>query len=140
MLYTGHYDSLDNQSRYIPSLLIQKSNIPKAGKGLFASEFIENGTHLGWYYGKIYFTHPENDSHYILQVERKPAWVPQDLWSKRNKGGIFIDGDLDNPLSMLNHSHRANVRCLQNGRIVAQKNIQSGSELLLNYGTHFFAD
>ena len=145
-LYTKDIDSIDtNQERYSPSMYIGLSKI--SGLGLFAHESIEKNTHCGWYYGKIYIEHPENDSQYILQVERKPCWVSEKCWNNRIKG-LFIDskpGEIysdpfhhTTKFSRLNHSDKPNVKFLQNGRIVAIKNIKKNEELLVNYGNEFF--
>ena len=104
---------------------------------------------MGWYYGEVYTEHPENGSHYMLEIERKPCWVPDSVWGKKVRGqGLFIDGQpaaeggVQYRFSMLNHDggEKTNVKFLQNGRVVALKNIKEGEELFLNYGPLFFSE
>ena len=47
-----------------------KSSIPDAGEGLFTKEFLEDGTSLGYYTGRL-LTEQEgelSDSHYLLTL------------------------------------------------------------------------
>ena len=150
--YPRHIDELDDKKRSVPALYTDESTLgEEVGMGLFAGEDIVHGTHLGWYYGRPYSIHPENGSHYILEVEKKPCWVTPAVWSKKVRGkGLLIDGGSERPtrgamsllfrFSMLNHDdgEKTNVKFLQNGRVVALKNIKKGSEMFLNYGPHFF--
>ena len=154
--YPSHNDPLDNTERVVPETVIKPSTLGKdVGMGVFAGEDIEQGQHLGWYYGDVYTDHPENGSHYMLQVERKPWWVMDGIWEERTKGvGLFIDGApppvskkqtlrMDNlyRFSRLNHDgEEPNVKFLQNGRVVALRFIDEGEELFMDYGPHFFSE
>ena len=152
-IYSGYIDHLDTrkEKRRVPSTIIKTSTIKGAGKGIFAGECIKKGDHLGWYYGNVHYTHPLNDSHYILCIEMKPCWVSQEQWNSRDKKeGLFIDANphtlesdenmRDYRFSRLNHaSHKkANVKFLSNGRVVAVKNIKHNEEMFVNYGNAFF--
>jgi hypothetical protein len=156
IVYPTHNDPLDNKNRKVPETIIKPSTLgPEIGMGIFAGEDIDEAQHLGWYYGDVYTEHPENKSHYMLQVERKPWWVMDDIWESRTKGvGLFIDGapppatnkktlSLDHlyRFSRLNHDDcEPNVKFLQNGRVVALRFIEEGEELFLDYGPHFFSE
>ncbi len=151
----GFIDTLDvsrKEPRRVPSTIIKKSTIEKAGLGIFSGEDIEDNQHMGWYYGDVSRYHPENDSHYVLYIERKPSWISKDVWGTRvdGKGGMFIDGLPDGKddkfrecrFSRLNHAvdSKANVKFLGNGRVVAKRNIKNGEELFINYGDDFFEE
>ena len=156
IVYPTHNDPLDNKNRQVPRTVINPSTLgPEIGMGIFAGEDIDEAQHLGWYYGDVYTEHPENESHYMLQVERKPWWVMDDIWESRTRGvGLFIDGapppatnkktlSLDHlyRFSRLNHDDcEPNVKFLQNGRVVALRFIEEGEELFLDYGPHFFSE
>lgn len=142
-------DYLDTKKRQVPKLSVKPSTINDAGLGLFADENIQTGDHLGWYYGRPFSTFPDNGSHYILQVERRPCWVSEQEWSSRMRGGIFIDGQPGAGefsdefhqyynFGRLNHDVHANVKFLQNGRVTALKPIKKGQELFVHYGSDFF--
>ena len=148
--YPAHIDLIDNQGRRVPATTIKPSTLgPEVGLGIFAAEDIFRGEHMGWYYGEVYTEHPENGSHYMLEIERKPCWVPDSVWKTKVRGqGLFIDGQpaaeggVQYRFSMLNHDggEKTNVKFLQNGRVVALKNIKEGDELFLNYGPLFFSE
>ena len=177
ILIPKHEDTVDVQRktpRTVPATMIKKSTVPEAGLGLFAGETIEKGEHVGWYDGEVYVFHPENDSKYILYVQRKPAWISEETWETRETTGMFIDSCPDNNdnefrerrFSRLNHAPlcnkkykqkmkkgtspynyaepfntwEANVKFLNNGRIVALKNIQHNEELFIDYGDDFFEE
>ena len=144
MKFEGSVDIIDKKKRNTPPMVIKLSNIPNSGNGLFTKENIEKGQHLGWYYGDIYESHPNNDSDYILEIQMKPCWVSASIWNNKKNKNMFIDGcPKDKSLvfykfSMLNHSNSPNVKFLQNGRIVSLRKIINGEELLVNYGNEYW--
>ena len=96
IVYHPHFDSIDKHGRPVPATIVKSRTIgSEVGFGIFAGDDIPENTHMGWYYGEVYYEYPDNGSNHILEVERRPCWVPKDIWEKRFEGqGMFIDGKM----------------------------------------------
>jgi hypothetical protein len=66
-----------------PGLRAGPSTIQGAGTGVFATQPIKAGTHLGYYCGRVYWRYPKQNARdwaYMLHLERRPPWIPVDVW------------------------------------------------------------
>lgn len=130
---------------YENTLEIRTSNIPNAGKGVFATEPIPEGAVLGHYTGR-YITQREhrelsrrNKWHYVMKL--------LDCAAKHTGGYTRIDGMNGNVFTRLNYApvEFRNVRFRKICEepyvlIIAIKNIHAGEELYVDYGPNYTYD
>ena len=57
-----------------------------AGTGVFATQSLKAGTHLGYYCGRVYWRYPKTNARdwaYMLRLDRRPPWIPLDVWNAK---------------------------------------------------------
>ena len=123
-------------------LKIQQSNIPDAGRGVFATSNIRKGTILGVYSGKV--------TNVITPYSLEMASRIRPLG--RKNGIFFVDGtptgSCDNTIFALINEHiwmdlegdrliEPNVRIAEMGIIITLSNIKANSELLTDYSDSY---
>ena len=120
-------------------LLVKKSNLPHAGKGLITRKFIPKGTRIVEYRGRIStWREMSNNGHtsrYILYVKRDHVI---DAGPYKKAIGRFA-----NDAEGLNRRKgiRNNAYYEQDGLrifITAEKDIEAGSEILVGYGKEYW--
>jgi SET domain-containing protein len=132
---------IDNFSIDIKELMmklyrIQKSDIDKKGRGLYAAKDINEGTRIIDYVGKI-ITKKQTE-----ETERFDNVKPIYLFNLNKK--YDMDGDVSwNPARLINHSCSNN--CDYNGTglklwVVAIKDIKKGEEITADYGFGYDED
>ncbi|WP_415323514.1 SET domain-containing protein [Candidatus Pelagibacter sp. Uisw_127] len=132
---------IDNFSIDIKELMmklyrIQKSDIDKKGRGLYAAKDINEGTRIIDYVGKI-ITKKQTE-----ETERFDNAKPIYLFNLNKK--YDMDGDVSwNPARLINHSCSNN--CDYNGTglklwVVAIKDIKKGEEITADYGFSYDGD
>ena len=115
---------------------IQKSNIDKKGRGLYATKDIKEGTRIIYYVGKI-ITKKQTELSQKFD-NAKPIY----LFNLNKK--YDMDGDVSwNPARLINHSCANN--CDYNGTglklwVIAIKNIKKGEEITADYGFGYDED
>ena len=115
---------------------IQKSNIDKKGRGLYAIKDIKEGTRIIDYVGKI-ITKKQTE-----ETERFDNAKPIYLFNLNKK--YDMDGDVSwNPARLINHSCSNN--CDYNGTglklwLIAIKDIKKGEEITADYGFGYDED
>ena len=115
---------------------IQKSDIDKKGRGLYALKDIKEGTRIIDYVGKI-FTKKQTEA-----TERFDNAKPIYLFNLNKK--YDMDGDVSwNPARLINHSCSNN--CDYNGTglklwLIAIKEIKKGEEITADYGFGYDED
>ena len=116
---------------------VKASSIPKAGRGLFARQFIKRGSILGKYSGVLLCEHEYNrrrHKDYMFQISSKKQPLH------------YIDGTSGNILSMMNGAkgnqmHLVNIYTYQWRKSIyfkALKDIEPGQELLQCYGSSYW--
>ena len=115
---------------------IQKSDIDKKGRGLYAAKDIKEGTRIIDYVGKI-ITKKQTE-----ETERFNNAKPIYLFNLNKK--YDMDGDVSwNPARLINHSCSNN--CDYNGTrlklwLIAIKDIKQGEEITADYGFGYDED
>lgn len=119
-------------------LLIKKSKIPGAGKGLFTKKFIPKGTRIVEYKGRITtwknvlngkkfnaYVYYINRNHVIDAMRRKSAFARY----ANDANGITKNGLLNNTRYIL-----------ENRRVFlhSKRDIQAGEEILVSYGNEYW--
>ena len=121
-------------------LVIKKSTLPQAGKGLFTQFFIPSGTRIIEYKGRVTTWNEvkenEADNVYIMYVSRnhainaQPYLKPwQDRYANDAKGIGKIKG-------LRNNAVYATVK--KRVYIKAIRDIKAGEEILVNYGKSYW--
>lgn len=119
-------------------LVVQESNIPGSGNGLFTTVFIPKGTRIAEYKGKIRTwkdAQHDHTNYYILYVTRnhvidgKPYKSSIAKYINDAKGLKKIKG-LNNNTEFVREGKRIFVE--------ATKDIQPGSELFVGYGKEYW--
>lgn len=120
-------------------LLVKKSTIPGAGKGLFTKKFIAKGSRIAEYKGKI-STWKDVDHHdglnaYIYYINRNH--VIDSSRHKKNLARYANDakGSL-NGIKMMNNCYFVIEKCRV--FIESKKDIPPKSELLVGYGKEYW--
>lgn len=120
-------------------LLIKKSRIPGAGKGLFTKQFIAKGTRIVEYKGKITtwknVLQGKNFNAYVYYVNRNYV-----IDAMRRKTALARYANDANGLSK-NHTFRNNAKYVIDGKrvfIEAKKDIEAGEEILVSYGNEYW--
>lgn len=123
-------------------VLIGKSGIPNAGRGLFAGENINKGDLVGAYLGEV-ISNKEGTRRAVKYDRKKISYLMENCDchdSDSSRCGTYM--------SFLNHAHgrRTNVKFLRKicrrigGHqvgVFATKKISEGTELLIDYGSEF---
>jgi hypothetical protein len=87
---------------------------PQRSLGVFTGRFIDATT----------IPHLTNDqTAYVLQLS----------------SSLAIDGQSDYWTGIINHSYLPNVKILKSGRIIQIRQLHAGQELLVNYGSQYWA-
>jgi SET domain-containing protein len=120
-------------------LLIKKSRIPGAGKGLFTKQFIAKGTRIVEYKGKITtwknVLQGKNFNAYVYYINRNYV-----IDAMRRKTALARYANDANGLSK-NHTFRNNAKYVIDGKRVfleAKKDIEAGEEILVSYGNEYW--
>lgn len=120
-------------------LLIKRSRIPGAGKGLFTKQFIAKGTRIVEYKGKITtwknVLQGKNFNAYVYYVNRNYV-----IDAMRRKTALARYANDANGLSK-NHTFRNNAKYVIDGKRVfleAKKDIEAGEEILVSYGNEYW--
>lgn len=124
-------------------LLVKRSKLPKAGKGLFTKRDIKKGERFVEYLGEI-VTEAELDRRaekdiygYAFYISKKKCidafYTPNELARYANdaKGLNKVKG-LNNNCSYLVYKN--------SGWIEAEKNIKAGEEIFVSYGAEYWKD
>ena len=118
-------------------LIVKKSTLPNAGKGLFTKKFIPKGTRIIEYKGKIrtWKEAAHEDNGYIYYVNRnhvidaKPYPKALARYANDARGLVRIKGILNNS------------DYIQDGKrvyITSKKDIPAGGEILVGYGKEYW--
>jgi uncharacterized protein len=121
-------------------LVVKKSTLPHAGKGLFTKKFIPKGTRIVEYKGRIStwkeLSNNGHDSRYIFYVKRDYV-IDAEPYKKaiarfaNDAGGVTRIKGVNN-----------NAYYEQDGLqifITAKKDIEAGSEIFVGYGKEYWA-
>ena len=128
---------------YIKNLRIKPSNIPQAGKGLFAMDPLTNDTKKVFSKGERIVEYDGELMHHA-ELERRYGeyTAPYGVMISQNRD-LYEDAALHRGVgSLCNHAAggRANARlAVSHSRIIliATKNIRNGDEILVNYGARY---
>jgi uncharacterized protein len=120
-------------------LMIKKSKIPGAGKGLFTKKFIAKGTRIVEYKGRITtwknVLEGKNFNAYVYYVNRNYV-----IDAMRRKTALARYANDANGLSK-NDGIRNNTKyIMENKRVFlhAKRDIQAGDEILVSYGNEYW--
>ena len=120
-------------------LAVKKSELPKAGKGLFTKKPIRKGTRIVEYKGKITtwkeIQQQKEDNRYVFYVKRNHV-----IDAKRNKKAMARYANDARGLKRLKGITN-NSQYVEDGLrvyIEAKKNIPAGSEILVDYGKEYW--
>ena len=128
--------SIDIKELTVKLYKIQKSDIDKKGRGLYATKDIEEGTRIINYVGKIITKKQTEESQKFDNA--KPIY----LFNLNKK--YDMDGDVSwNTARLINHS--CNNNCDYNGTglklwVIAIKDIKKGEEITADYGFGYDED
>lgn len=121
-------------------LQIQPSNIPGAGRGLFARKPIPTGTVLGIYHGhristlqRVYDLKDDQFVFVLAQPDRRTLWIDGNVPSNYLR---FINGTRSRTQKQC-----VNVEAYQYAGILrfrATRSISAGTELILDYGPEYW--
>lgn len=123
-------------------LFKRRSTIPHAGDGVFTKCRLNKETHLGYYMGRIFWKYPKRNKRnfdYIMQISRRPPWIPRSTWESKKTNCVVVDGN--NILAYFNdgdQSGQTNCRFTQSGRFVTNRCIEPGEELFVSYGEDYW--
>ncbi len=120
-------------------LVVKKSNIPGAGKGLFTTKFIAKGSKIVEYKGKVttwkQVEHNDGLNPYIYYVNKNH--VIDGFATKDNLARYINDGkgceSKDRPVNNC-YFENEKLRVF----VKAKKDIEAGSELLVSYGKEYW--
>jgi SET domain-containing protein len=120
-------------------LVVKRSRIPNAGKGLFTKVFIPKGTRIVEYKGKVStwkdVDHKEGKNGYIYYVNRNYV-----IDASTNKKAL---ARFANDAKGLKHVKGINNNCIYalfNGKVYIEsiKDIPANSEILVDYGREYW--
>lgn len=127
-------------------LKVQNSNIPHAGRGLFATKNFRKKERVAKYSGHLR-DRPVDNNDYVFQVSKAKFLDAED---KENHAGRFINdpkGTGKNPNVRFSKTRRVydDPTKRKNSKdrryyvpMVANRNIRKGQELLVSYGSQFW--
>ncbi len=120
-------------------LIVKKSKLPGAGKGLFTKKRIEKGARIVEYKGKIQpwkeVKHEDGHNAYLMYINRntvinaKPTLRSLARYANDANGLIKVEGLRNNCESI-----SVGRRCF----IDAKRDIEAGEEILVGYGRWFW--
>jgi uncharacterized protein len=120
-------------------LVIKKSKLPEAGKGLFTKKRIEKGARIVEYKGKIQpwrdVKHEDGHNAYLMYINRntvinaKSTMKALARYANDANGLIKVEGLQNNSESI-----SEGRKCF----IEAKRNIEAGEEILVGYGRWFW--
>lgn len=133
---------------------VKASDIPGAGKGVFAKKDIPAGTYIGYYHGKRLtkkeadFLRKDKKHYYLFWLSDCPRNLPENI------GFPYIDGDQEHYVSKVNYAPSTineEETYLQNVgfyhfcnepyiRLYAVENVKAGEELYVSYGDSYGYD
>jgi|688.fasta_scaffold730950_2 hypothetical protein len=120
---------------------IRPSNIPGAGKGVFAKEFIPNGSYIGYYRGRSAAEKDLKDptshifgSQYVLGPITNKEFQEEPFYVCAKKEGNFT-GIINSPRGT---AYKTNTRYSLDGKMYTTRDIKAGSELLAAYGSAYW--
>ena len=120
-------------------LVVRKSNLPHAGKGLFTKKFISKGTRIVEYKGRITtwrdLTKNGHSSRYIFYVKRDHV-IDAGPYKKAVARFANDAGGLHRVRGISNNAYyeQDGLRIF----ITAQEDIEAGSEILVGYGKEYW--
>ena len=120
---------------------IKKSNIPGAGKGVFATKLIPKGSVMGYYKGKLYTQEQYeklNNKDYIFELKfrNQPNFYIDASNSKYSNWTRYVNGARKkSQKDMINTD--TYQQCF-NIYFEAIKDIHPGEELIISYGRHYW--
>ena len=120
-------------------LVVKKSKLPGAGKGLFTKKFIPRGTKIVEYKGRIStwkeVEHNKGDNGYIFYVKRDHV-INAEPYKKALARFANDASGLSKVKGITNNSEykEDGLRVF----IVAKKDIPAGSEILVDYGKDYW--
>jgi len=121
------------------NLIIKKSTIPGAGKGLFTKISIAKGTHIIEYKGKIStwkdVDHQEGSNSYIYYVSKNYVIDGQPFIKEKARYANDARG-LTRIKGITNNCRYTQVK--RKVFIEARKSITAGSEILVDYGKEYW--
>lgn len=118
---------------------IGQSDIPGAGRGVFALLDMPSLRILSRYHGRL-LSRDEVDILYDSSTQNCPTYL---LAFKKGKHAWFIDADLGNPhwTTLVNDPRgtqlNANMKFTKHGRLKTIRRIRAGEELLVDYGSDY---
>jgi len=121
------------------SLVVKRSTLPKAGKGLFTKVFIPKGTHITEYKGKITTwkdaDHDEGKNLYIFFVNKAHV-----IDAKNYQKALARYANDARGLSKIKGLYNNSEYTEQNKRvfITATRDIPAGAEILVEYGKDYW--
>lgn len=125
---------------YDKHLYIKKSSLPSAGKGLFTKVFIPKGARITEYKGEIYTWKEveqmaDDRNGYVFFVNKNHVI---DAWKTKKGVGHYANDakGIARVQGVRNNSEydTEKLRCY----VVASKNIQPNSEILVDYGAEYW--
>ncbi|HMK04768.1 MAG TPA: SET domain-containing protein [Ferruginibacter sp.] len=120
-------------------LVIKRSSIPNAGKGLFTKVFIPKGQVITEYKGKITTwedaDHDDGKNLYIYYVNKHYV-----IDAKNRKSALARYANDGNGFKKTRGNSNNSTYIIENNRVFikAIKNIQPGSEILVSYGRTYW--
>ena len=120
---------------------ISKSSIPGAGKGVFATKYIPEGSVMGYYKGRLY-TQEEYDKltnkDYIFELKfaNQPHFFIDASNRKYSNWTRYVNGAKKK--SQKNLINTDTFQQCFNIYFEAKKDIQPGEELIITYGSHYW--
>lgn len=128
---------------HLPFVIVKRSNLH--GLGLFAHTKLLAGTHVGRYTGPVMreLGHDETRAAYTADeiVDSIPGGPHNHLlMMKRDDGMMCLVNGVDTVLGCMNHSEVPNVHGDVDGNFTVIKDVEAGTELLINYNTELTSE
>lgn len=135
MLGLGNFSNVKMDAR----IEIKPSLIVNAGLGVFAKIDMPAETFLDYYKGQIVDIDKPGGtaaSDKLMTIKKKPPWWPADLPFGNS---AIINGAVNgNWITMINHSSSPNIDFDQAGKFYTIRPIETGEELLVDYGYEYW--
>ena len=117
----------EEEKYMIKSMVIKKSKVPNAGRGVFSKIFIPKGKLIGWYRGEIINFKKASDTDYVLTL---------------HDGTSICGKNHGNFTSLINcptgTPFHANTEFTNDGTLVCIKDIYPDEELFIDYGKDYW--
>jgi hypothetical protein len=118
---------------------VKKSQIPRAGKGLYAKKDFEKGDFICWYMGflieNVMIENEYYDSDYILKLPNKDLYICAE--DEKSCYGRYINDSLSRRVS--NCIFEAYTDIYSAG-IKAKRKLRKGDELYISYGYEYWSE